>query len=148
MVKTRLTESLSSTAVIALYRCLLEDTLELTNSLNGVEVAVVCPEPDKEELAQLVGSGISVVAQKGEGLAAGLNDPNAGLGTVGAFADLAVLSADYLRVPEDEIRSIESVLTLTAGRVVYAAAPFASLAPALPPVAPDWSPVSRYGGVL
>ena len=64
----------------------------------------------------------------------------------GAFADLAVLDADYLRVPEDEIRSIESVLTLTGGRVVLAAAPFATLAPTLPPVAPDWSPVARYGG--
>jgi rSAM/selenodomain-associated transferase 1 len=74
MVKTRLTESLSSPAVIALYRCLLEDTLELAKSLNGVEVAVVCPEPDQEELAQLVGrDGVSVVAQKGDGLAAGLN---------------------------------------------------------------------------
>jgi uncharacterized protein len=73
MVKTRLTESLSSAAVIALYRCILADTLELAKSLNGVEVAVVCPEPDQAELAQLAGDGVSVVAQKGEGLAAGLN---------------------------------------------------------------------------
>jgi rSAM/selenodomain-associated transferase 1 len=73
MVKTRLTESLSSPAVIALYRCLLADTLELAESLNGIEVAVVCPEPDQKELAQLVGNTVQVVAQKGEGLAAGLN---------------------------------------------------------------------------
>lgn len=72
-VKTRLTESLSSAAVLALYRCLLEDTLELAKSLTGVEVVVVCPEPDQAELAQLAGAGVSVVAQKGEGLAAGLN---------------------------------------------------------------------------
>ena len=71
-VKTRLTETLSSPAVIALYRCLLEDTLELAKSLAGVEVAVMCPEADQEELAQLAGKGISVVAQKGDGLAAGL----------------------------------------------------------------------------
>jgi hypothetical protein len=50
----------------------LEDTLELAKSLKGVEVLVVCPAPDQEELAQLVGDGVSVVAQKGEGLAAGL----------------------------------------------------------------------------
>jgi len=72
-VKTRLTESLSSPALIALYRCLLEDTLELAKSLQGVEVEVVCPESDQEELAQLVGNTVQVVAQKGEGLAAGLN---------------------------------------------------------------------------
>src|SRR5258708_6220972 len=72
-VKTRLTESLPSAAVTALYRCLLEDTVALATSLTSVEVAVMCPEPDQEELAQLIGKQVKVVAQKGEGLAAGLN---------------------------------------------------------------------------
>jgi rSAM/selenodomain-associated transferase 1 len=72
MVKTRLTESLPSTAVTALYRCLLGDTLALATSLTGVEIAVMCPEPDQEELAQFVGNTVQVVPQKGEGLAAGL----------------------------------------------------------------------------
>jgi uncharacterized protein len=44
MVKTRLIESLPSSAVTALYRCLLEDTLALATSLTSVEVAVMCPE--------------------------------------------------------------------------------------------------------
>ncbi len=72
-VKTRLTESLPSAAVTALYRCLLEDTVALATSLTSVEVAVMCPEADQEELAQLIGNRVQVVAQKGEGLAAGLN---------------------------------------------------------------------------
>ena len=72
MVKTRLTESLPSSAVTALYRCLLEDTLALARSLMSVEVAVMCPESDQEELALLFGNTVQVVAQKGEGLAAGL----------------------------------------------------------------------------
>jgi uncharacterized protein len=72
MVKTRLTESLPSSAVTALYRCLLEDTLALAESLTGVEVAMMCPEPDQDELAQLLGNKVQVVAQKGQGLAAGL----------------------------------------------------------------------------
>jgi predicted amidohydrolase YtcJ len=46
----------------------------------------------------------------------------------GKYADLAVLSHDYLTVPEQTIRKIESVLTLLAGKVVHAAAPFAHLA--------------------
>jgi predicted amidohydrolase YtcJ len=45
----------------------------------------------------------------------------------GKLADLAVLNTDYLTVPEDQIRSIESVLTMVGGRVVYAASPFTSL---------------------
>ena len=72
MVKTRLTESLPSPAVTALYRCLLEDTLELAKSLTSVEVAVMCPESDQAELAHLMGDTVPVVAQEGEGLAAGL----------------------------------------------------------------------------
>ena len=72
MVKTRLTESLPSTAVTALYRCLLEDTLALARSLTSVEVAVMCPESDQDELAHLLGNTVQVVTQKGEGLAAGL----------------------------------------------------------------------------
>ena len=72
MVKTRLTESLPSPAVTALYRCLLEDTLALAKSLTSVEVAVMCPESDQAELVDLLGGTVPVVAQEGEGLAAGL----------------------------------------------------------------------------
>ena len=42
----------------------------------------------------------------------------------GKFADLAVLSADYLTAPVKEIGKIRSVLTMVGGNVVYAAAPF------------------------
>jgi rSAM/selenodomain-associated transferase 1 len=72
MVKTRLSESLPSSAVTALYRCLLEDTLALAKSLSSVDVAVMCPESDQDELSYVVGNTVRVVAQKGEGLAAGL----------------------------------------------------------------------------
>jgi uncharacterized protein len=76
-VKTRLTPSLSPEAVTAFYCCLLDDTLALARSLGDVEVAVMCPESDVDELARLAGiplagKAASVVAQKGEGLAAGL----------------------------------------------------------------------------
>jgi uncharacterized protein len=72
MVKTRLTRSLPSPAVTVLYRCLLEDTLALATSLTSVEVAVMCPESDQEELANVLGNTVQVVAQRGDGLAAGL----------------------------------------------------------------------------
>ena len=45
--------------------------------------------------------------------------------TEGKLADLAVLSADYLTVPDQMIRKIESVLTLVGGKIVHAAGPFA-----------------------
>lgn len=65
---------------------------------------------------------------------------------VGQYADLAVLSKDYLSVPEDDIRGIESVLTIVDGRTVWGTGDFKDLAPPLPPVSPDWSPVRAYGG--
>jgi predicted amidohydrolase YtcJ len=46
----------------------------------------------------------------------------------GKFADLAVLSSDYLTAPVKEIGKIRSVLTMVGGNVVYAAQPFANLA--------------------
>jgi predicted amidohydrolase YtcJ len=63
----------------------------------------------------------------------------------GQLADLAVLSADYFSVPEEEIKRIESVLTLVGGKVVYAANEFAGLAPPALPVLPEWSPVRVPG---
>jgi len=47
----------------------------------------------------------------------------------GKFADLAVLSSDYLAAPVNEIGKIKSLLTMVGGRVVYADQPFAKLAP-------------------
>jgi hypothetical protein len=73
-VKTRLASSLSPAAVTDFYCCLLDDTLALARSLEsgGVEVAIMCPDSDVNELARLANNEASVVAQKGEGLAAGL----------------------------------------------------------------------------
>ena len=46
---------------------------------------------------------------------------------VGQFADLAVLSRDYLSVPIEQIGSTVSLLTMVGGRIVYADSPYAAL---------------------
>jgi predicted amidohydrolase YtcJ len=56
------------------------------------------------------------------------DDHHVGSFVAGKYADLAVLSHDYLTVSEQMIRRIESVLTLLGGRVVHAAAPFTETA--------------------
>src|SRR4051794_18749547 len=71
MVKTRLAQSFPLAAVTELYRCLLDDTMTLAYSLGDVQVAVMCPAGDVEDLARLVPQA-TVVAQNGVGLAAGL----------------------------------------------------------------------------
>jgi len=65
---------------------------------------------------------------------------------VGELADLAVLSDDYFKVAESDIPHLASVLTLLGGKIVHGKGDFSDLAPPLPPVLPEWSPVKRFGG--
>ena len=74
------------------------------------------------------------------------DDGRKGRISAGQLADLAVLSADYFTVPEDEIKGIEALLTIMDGKIVHGSDDFANLAPPLPPVSPDWAPTGVYGG--
>ncbi|XXF80133.1 amidohydrolase [Myxococcaceae bacterium GXIMD 01537] len=69
-----------------------------------------------------------------------------GLLKAGQYADFALLSSDFLHVPENDIQDITSVLTVVGGKVVHGGGDFGPLAPKLPKPMPDWSPVSRFGG--
>tara|TARA_R110002020_G_scaffold81120_2_gene201816 strand:- start:9243 stop:11039 length:1797 start_codon:yes stop_codon:yes gene_type:complete len=64
----------------------------------------------------------------------------------GMYADFALLSDDYFTVPEQEINTLRSVLTVVGGKVVFADGEYTALDPNLPEVVPDWSPVKYYGG--
>jgi len=71
-VKTRLAGSLSLQAVTELYQCLLNDTIALAQRLDHVEVAIMCPASDVEDLSCAVAKTVRIVPQAGQGLAAGL----------------------------------------------------------------------------
>ena len=71
-VKTRLGACLPSDAITGLYRCLLEDTMALARSLDGIASAIMSPSADVEELRRMADGSMQVVAQTGVGLAAGL----------------------------------------------------------------------------
>jgi predicted amidohydrolase YtcJ len=62
----------------------------------------------------------------------------------GMLGDAAVLTDDYFAVAEEKIKSLESVLTIVGGKVVYGTAEFAELAPPAPPASPSWSPHNFY----
>jgi predicted amidohydrolase YtcJ len=64
----------------------------------------------------------------------------------GKLADLALLSEDYFSMPVDEIRNLESMLTMVGGKVVYASGPYSRLDPPPLPSLPDWLPLRNYGG--
>lgn len=64
----------------------------------------------------------------------------------GQLADLAVLSADFFSIDEEQIKALESVMTVVGGKVVYGAGEFSAHGPGQIPVLPDWSPVAKVPG--
>src|ERR1700693_5178528 len=109
-VKTRLAQSLPVDAVTELYRCLLDDTMALARSLGTVEVAIMCPASDVEELTRLAQGTVSVVAQKGEGLAAGLTSVFAHFAAPGRQPVVA-FNSDSPHLPASVLGSAFEALT-------------------------------------
>jgi rSAM/selenodomain-associated transferase 1 len=83
MVKTRLAQTFPVPAILELYRCLLDDTMALANSLDDADVAIMCPASDVEDVSRAAGNGVRIVAQVGDGLAAGLTSVFAIFGAAG-----------------------------------------------------------------
>jgi hypothetical protein len=110
MVKTRLAQSLPVEAVTELYRCLFEDTMALARSLGTVEVAIMCPALDVDELKRLARGVVGVVAQKGEGLAAGLTSVFAHFAALGRQRVVA-FNSDSPHLPASVLGSAFEALT-------------------------------------
>src|SRR5947199_10004797 len=66
-VKTRLAHVLAPEAIVALYRCLIEDTLALARAVGAPRIAVLCPSGHQDELARSL--AIEVNPQERAGLA-------------------------------------------------------------------------------
>ncbi|MFH7018400.1 amidohydrolase [Flavobacterium sp. FlaQc-47] len=64
----------------------------------------------------------------------------------GMLADLVVLDRDYFTIEDEDIKNIESVLTVVDGKIVYAKGDFSSFSPPSIPILPDWSPTHIYNG--
>jgi len=94
---------------------------------------------DREEALKLYTTGSSWFSTE---------DGKKGALALGQLADLAVLSADYFSIPDEEIKQLESVLTIVGGKIIYATEEFSKLAPPALPVSPSWSPVKDYGGYV
>jgi rSAM/selenodomain-associated transferase 1 len=70
-VKTRLEPVVPADALVALYRCMIEDTVALARVAGVERIAVMCPRGDGGDVARWL--DIEVVEQEGDGLAAGLD---------------------------------------------------------------------------
>jgi rSAM/selenodomain-associated transferase 1 len=72
-VKTRLAKTMPVQAVTELYQCLLNDTVTLAQRIDRVEIAIMCPGTDVEDLSNALGKTVRIVSQTGKGLAAALD---------------------------------------------------------------------------
>jgi predicted amidohydrolase YtcJ len=106
-------------------------------TIGGLNLYPVENRVDREQALKLYTVGSSWFSTE---------DDKKGALALSQLADLAVLSADYFSIPEEEIKQLESVLTIVGGKIVYASAEFSKLAPPALPVSPSWSPVKQYGG--
>jgi uncharacterized protein len=108
-VKTRLARSLPVSAVVGLYRCLLDDTITLAQSLDGVEVALMCPETDLTDLEQTVGNRVPVVSQMGNGLAPALTSVFAHFGGKG-YSRIVAFNSDSPHLPTTNLQAAFQLL--------------------------------------
>ena len=83
---------------------LLDDTIALAQSLDTVEVAIMCPAADVDDLAFLAGDAVRVVAQTGEGLAAGLNSVFAHFAAAG-HQHIIAFNSDSPHLPASVLES-------------------------------------------
>jgi rSAM/selenodomain-associated transferase 1 len=111
MVKTRLAQNFPAPAILELYRCLLDDTMALAKSLDDADVAIMCPASDLEDLSRATGNGVRVVAQKGDGLAAGLTSVFAIFAAAGGRRIIA-FNSDSPHLPASVLEcAFEALLT-------------------------------------
>jgi rSAM/selenodomain-associated transferase 1 len=114
-VKTRLAPTHSADQIVALYRALVEDTIELSRRLH-VRTVAICPAGDETELAGWLRDEIDVRPQRGIGLAAGLRSTFEQLCTDERTRVIA-FNADSPHLPDDTLESAFAAL-LSADLVV------------------------------
>jgi predicted amidohydrolase YtcJ len=106
-------------------------------TVGGIELYPEADRMSREEALRLYTQGSSWFSTE-DGIKGGL--------LPGQLADFVVLTDDYFTVPEEEIKRLESALTVVGGTVVYANYEFSRLAPPPLPESLDWAPTRYFGG--
>jgi hypothetical protein len=84
--------------------------MTLARSLGTTEVAMMCPAADVEQLARVAGDAVQVVAQKGEGLAAGLTSVFSHF-TASRYQRVIAFNSDTPHLPASILRSAFDALS-------------------------------------
>ncbi|MBI3909911.1 MAG: TIGR04282 family arsenosugar biosynthesis glycosyltransferase [Armatimonadetes bacterium] len=114
-VKTRLIPVLGTEGAAALHRCFLADTLALARAVGGTDVALVAPSADAALLAPVLPDAVPVVAQTGDGLAAGLEFAMAHFAAAG-YQRILLFNSDSPHLPAPHLA--EALTTLADADLV------------------------------
>jgi predicted amidohydrolase YtcJ len=87
-------------------------------AIDGTTLRGPAQSPDREEALRMYSINAAWFS---------FDDDKRGSLETGKYADLAVLTDDYMSVPVEKVGELHSVLTLVGGRAVYAEGPFAAL---------------------
>jgi predicted amidohydrolase YtcJ len=122
----------TGTAAGAPFRMILDSGVQAGIHVDGVHIAPLSPwfgiyyaSTGKNALGQVVNVGQQITRQEAMRLYTRENawhmsmEDDLGTIEVGKLADAVVLSADYLKVPEEELKRLKPVLTLVSGQRVY-----------------------------
>ena len=63
----------------------------------------------------------------------------------GQLADVVLLTQDVMTIPEDDIKKIQSALTVVNGKIVYASDYYNQYRTVAPEIQPEWSPLKTFG---
>lgn len=110
-MKTRLAKSMPVQAVTELYGCLLNDTIALAQALSHVEIALMCPASEVEDLSLAIAKTVRVVPQTGSGLAAALDSVFAQFAAAGRPAVIA-FNSDSPHLPASVLESAFDLLEI------------------------------------
>ncbi|MEN3287645.1 MAG: hypothetical protein V7634_1945 [Bradyrhizobium sp.] len=87
-------------------------------TIGGVQTRDQAEAPSRQQALEMYTRSPAFIAH---------DDDKRGALEPGKYADLAVLSTDYMTAPVNDIGETRALLTMIGGKVVYAAAPFADL---------------------
>jgi predicted amidohydrolase YtcJ len=87
-------------------------------TIGGVQTRDQAEAPSRQQALQMYTRSPAFMAH---------DDDKRGTLEPGKYADLAVLSTDYMTAPVNDIGKTRALLTMIGGKVVYAAGPFAEL---------------------
>jgi rSAM/selenodomain-associated transferase 1 len=107
-VKTRLEAAYSAERIVAIYRALVEDTVDLAKMM-CVRTVAVCPAGDESELARWLAPDVEILSQRGAGLAAGLRSTFEQLCTESRRRVIA-FNADSPHLPADALEAAFTAL--------------------------------------